>query len=158
MEPRELTPTELGVLRSFAFGNSSREIAASFNIHQSAVLSHLRVATRKLGASNAVHAAVIATEIGLIRTGVRAGKPQTPPTPGGVPNRNRLTPPPGNPADAQLAARLRERAYFIWLDEGKPHGRDKENWEQAEEELEAEAADEGPTVLPEGPPFGSINE
>lgn len=27
--------------------------------------------------------------------------------------------------------RIREAAYFLWLDEGKPHGRDEEHWQKA---------------------------
>lgn len=27
---------------------------------------------------------------------------------------------------------IREFAYYIWLDEGKPEGKDKEHWEKAE--------------------------
>jgi hypothetical protein len=30
-----------------------------------------------------------------------------------------------------LEQRIRERAYRIWLDEGRPEGRDKEHWELA---------------------------
>ncbi|RYH07380.1 DUF2934 domain-containing protein [Tropicimonas sp. IMCC6043] len=26
---------------------------------------------------------------------------------------------------------IREAAYFFWLDEGKPHGRDEEHWQKA---------------------------
>lgn len=33
---------------------------------------------------------------------------------------------------------IRERAYHIWLREGRPHGRDFEHWVQAQVELEAE--------------------
>lgn len=30
---------------------------------------------------------------------------------------------------------VRERAYFIWEREGKPHGRDRDHWAMAEREL-----------------------
>jgi hypothetical protein len=33
--------------------------------------------------------------------------------------------------DAELERRIRERAHRIWLEEGKPHGRDREHWEIA---------------------------
>src|SRR5215212_3733748 len=33
--------------------------------------------------------------------------------------------------DTELEQRIRERAYQIWLDSGKPEGRDKEHWELA---------------------------
>jgi len=29
--------------------------------------------------------------------------------------------------------RVREQAYLIWLEEGRPEGRDKEHWERAEQ-------------------------
>lgn len=31
---------------------------------------------------------------------------------------------------------IRERAHRIWMEEGCPHGRDREHWEQAIRELE----------------------
>jgi hypothetical protein len=31
--------------------------------------------------------------------------------------------------------RIRDRAHQIWEGEGKPHGRDKEHWDQAAKEL-----------------------
>lgn len=33
---------------------------------------------------------------------------------------------------------IKERAYHIWVREGRPHGRDFEHWVQAQVELEAE--------------------
>ena len=33
---------------------------------------------------------------------------------------------------------IRERAYHIWEAEGRPHGRDREHWERASREIEAE--------------------
>ncbi len=32
---------------------------------------------------------------------------------------------------------IRERAHQIWMEEGCPHGRDREHWEQAIRELES---------------------
>jgi hypothetical protein len=34
---------------------------------------------------------------------------------------------------------ISERAYHIWEAEGRPHGRDREHWERASREIEAEA-------------------
>lgn len=34
---------------------------------------------------------------------------------------------------------IKERAYHIWETEGRPHGRDREHWERASREIEAEA-------------------
>ena len=36
--------------------------------------------------------------------------------------------------------RIRDRAYAIWLEEGRPHGRDADHWFQAERAILAEAA------------------
>jgi len=35
------------------------------------------------------------------------------------------------PDDANLKDRIRERAHKIWLDEGRPHGREQQHWELA---------------------------
>jgi Protein of unknown function (DUF2934) len=37
--------------------------------------------------------------------------------------------------DPATFERIQHRAYQIWLDEGKPHGRDVEHWRQAEAEI-----------------------
>jgi DNA-binding NarL/FixJ family response regulator len=71
MDDRELSPIELKVLKLFATGSTSRDIAFKLAVHPSVALDHLRVATRKLGAANRVHAVMIATEMKLIRTGMR---------------------------------------------------------------------------------------
>ena len=34
--------------------------------------------------------------------------------------------------------RIRERAYGIWIEEGRPHGRDLAHWRRAHQELELE--------------------
>jgi DNA-binding CsgD family transcriptional regulator len=68
MEMRDLTAAELKALSLFATGSSSQQIAEKLGVHQSLVLGHLRVATRKLGAANHVHAVMIATELKLIRS------------------------------------------------------------------------------------------
>lgn len=36
---------------------------------------------------------------------------------------------------SEIAERVRERAYHIWEQEGRPHGRDVEHWRRAEAEL-----------------------
>jgi hypothetical protein len=33
-------------------------------------------------------------------------------------------------------ARIRQQAYLVWLEEGRPEGRDKEHWDQAERTVE----------------------
>ena len=38
-------------------------------------------------------------------------------------------------------ARIRERAQRLWLEEGKPEGRELEYWREAERQLRAEAGD-----------------
>jgi|ERR1700712_223960 DUF2934 family protein len=42
---------------------------------------------------------------------------------------------PTNPleSDPDREHRIRERAYHLWIDEGRPHGRDHEFWERARE-------------------------
>ncbi len=37
---------------------------------------------------------------------------------------------------------IRERAYAIWEREGRPHGRDREHWRQAEAEISVRAGDD----------------
>jgi hypothetical protein len=41
------------------------------------------------------------------------------------------TPAPGAPQTAQIEA----LAYALWLQEGRPHGRDREHWAEAERQL-----------------------
>ncbi len=36
--------------------------------------------------------------------------------------------------------RIRDRAYFLWEQEGRPHGRDREHWEEARRLLGLEEA------------------
>lgn len=40
------------------------------------------------------------------------------------------------PLDEHL---IRERAYGIWIEEGRPHGRDLAHWRRAHEELQQQA-------------------
>lgn len=55
--------------------------------------------------------------------------------------------------DSETERRIRERAYEIWVKEGRPHGRDAEHWEQAKAEILAEAdAAQGQVGRPETPP------
>ena len=35
----------------------------------------------------------------------------------------------------ELEQRVRERAYQIWLDEGRPEGRAKDHWQEAEKQI-----------------------
>jgi hypothetical protein len=42
------------------------------------------------------------------------------------------------PMSADKERRIRERAYRIWEDEGKPSGREKEHWRRARREIEEE--------------------
>lgn len=42
--------------------------------------------------------------------------------------------------EAEMERRIRERAYRMWEDEGRPDGRDKEHWERARAQVEEEAA------------------
>jgi hypothetical protein len=35
---------------------------------------------------------------------------------------------------------IRERAYGIWIEEGRPHGRDLAHWQRAHQELQREVS------------------
>ena len=37
-----------------------------------------------------------------------------------------------------LERHIRERAYGIWIEEGRPNGRDLAHWQRAREELQSE--------------------
>jgi len=39
--------------------------------------------------------------------------------------------------DNDIEQRIRERAFYIWIEQGRPEGRDREHWQQAESELVA---------------------
>jgi Protein of unknown function (DUF2934) len=43
------------------------------------------------------------------------------------------------PASQSDEHRIRERAYGIWIEEGRPHGRDLAHWQRASRELQHEA-------------------
>ncbi len=65
-------------------------------------------------------------------------------------------------SDRDLEQGIRERAFFIWIEQGRPEGRDKEHWQQAESELMAgiaapeselkSASNEATQVAPEEAP------
>ena len=63
---RPLDVKELEALRLFANGRSAEEMAAELGASKSMVQHYLRVAARKLGARNRVHAVAIAVNMGLI--------------------------------------------------------------------------------------------
>ena len=67
MELRALDASELEVLGLYANGQSTEEIGARLQIHKSVVQDRLRVAVRKLGAANRVHAVAIAVERNIIK-------------------------------------------------------------------------------------------
>jgi Protein of unknown function (DUF2934) len=52
--------------------------------------------------------------------------------------------------DTETEQRIRERAYQIWIEEGRPTGRDKEHWARAEQEL-SETTERGPPLQPDQP-------
>lgn len=45
-------------------------------------------------------------------------------------------------ADDDRERRIRERAYRIWEEEGRPHGRQEEHWRQASREVGDELFDQ----------------
>lgn len=64
---RPLEAAELEALKLFASGKTADEIAAFLGVSKSMVMHYLRVAARKLGARNRVHAVAIAVRKGLIK-------------------------------------------------------------------------------------------
>jgi DNA-binding CsgD family transcriptional regulator len=63
---RPLDPNELQALTLFANGKSADEIASELEVSQSMAHHYLRVAARKLGARNRVHAVAIAVRKRLV--------------------------------------------------------------------------------------------
>jgi len=61
-----LSPRELDILRGIAAGASNKEIAREHGIAETTVKIHVQHILRKLAVSSRVHAAVIATEQGLL--------------------------------------------------------------------------------------------
>ncbi|WP_294250440.1 response regulator [Propionivibrio sp.] len=61
-----LSPRELDILRGIARGASNKEIAREFGIAETTVKIHVQHVLRKLDVSSRVHAAVIASEHGLL--------------------------------------------------------------------------------------------
>lgn len=61
-----LSPRERDILRSIAQGASNKEIAREHGIAETTVKIHVQHVLRKLDVSSRVHAAVIATESGLL--------------------------------------------------------------------------------------------
>lgn len=61
-----LTPRELDILRSITAGASNKEIARQFAIAETTVKIHVQHILRKLDVSSRVHAAVMASESGLL--------------------------------------------------------------------------------------------
>lgn len=50
--------------------------------------------------------------------------------------------------DPDTERRIRERAYDIWLREGRPHGRHAEHWETAKAEIDAEEREKAAAAEP----------
>jgi DNA-binding NarL/FixJ family response regulator len=65
-EPRVvLTPREQDVLRGVAEGKSNKEIARDLGIQEVTVKLHVKTLSRKLGARNRTHAAMLGRDMGL---------------------------------------------------------------------------------------------
>lgn len=60
-----LTPREHDVLRGVAEGKSNKEIARDLNIQEVTVKLHVKTLSRKLGARNRTHAAMLGRDMGL---------------------------------------------------------------------------------------------
>ncbi len=61
-----LTSRELDVLRGICRGQSNKEIARDYNLHEATVKLHAKTLCRKLGARNRTHAAMIARDLNLV--------------------------------------------------------------------------------------------
>jgi hypothetical protein len=57
-------------------------------------------------------------------------------------------------SDQELEQRIRERAFQFWIEEGQPHGKDKEHWERATAEFGANAS---PPLQPDQP-IGEVTQ
>jgi DNA-binding CsgD family transcriptional regulator len=64
---RQLEPYELEALRLFASGRSADEMATELSVSKSMAHHYLRIAGRKLGARNRVHAVALAVRMGLVK-------------------------------------------------------------------------------------------
>lgn len=60
-----LTPRERDVLRGVSEGKSNKEIARDLDIQEVTVKLHVKTLSRKLGARNRTHAAMLARDLGL---------------------------------------------------------------------------------------------
>jgi DNA-binding CsgD family transcriptional regulator len=63
---RPLGADELRALALFAEGRSAEELSAELGVSKSTAVYYLRVAARKLGARNQVHAVAIVVRMGLV--------------------------------------------------------------------------------------------
>lgn len=61
-----LSKRELDVLNGICRGQSNKEIARDFNIHEATVKLHAKTLCRKLGAKNRTHAAMIGRDLNLV--------------------------------------------------------------------------------------------
>ena len=50
-----------------------------------------------------------------------------------------------------IEKRVRDRAYYLWLEEGRPHGRDQEHWQRAHALLGLAKGDDAQQLPPSMP-------
>ena len=65
-ESELLTPREFEVLQGICRGQSNKEIARDYDLHEATVKLHAKTLCRKLGARNRTHAAMIARDRNLV--------------------------------------------------------------------------------------------
>ena len=97
-------------------------------------------------ASTILHLQKAAAEIGLssLRRTCEGSAEQAKQTAPADPGEQRS---PTVPQQEHIEEQIRQRAYDIWLQEGRPLGRDKENWERAKLEIESRyAVSESPPI------------
>ncbi len=62
----QLTPREMDVLRGICDGKANKEIARDLDVQEVTVKLHLKTLSRKLGARNRTHAAMIGRDLNLV--------------------------------------------------------------------------------------------
>jgi hypothetical protein len=98
-------------------------------------------------ANTIFHLQKAAADIGLSslrRMSERPAEPAAQEAPADAGEQRRSPKPHQEPIEEQI----RRRAYAIWLEEGRPQGRDKENWERAKADIESQRASRGPPPVP----------
>ena len=82
-------------------------------------------------------AAVTGEGSGRPKQGVSSGESPDPPWETGAAQMHSADGKAGS-TDADRETKIRERAYYLWIRQGLPEGRQQEHWHEAEKEVDAE--------------------